>query len=475
MTEFAGRAEQLGVFYRLLAEVTRDPGPTPARTLFVRGPRRVGKSRLVEEFLARAVVPHLYFLSPPRPGTSAVRSFAEAAAASTLPGAERFAEAIAADGKPGVGLHADAPPTSWQDAGRLLAEALPTNGPAVVVFDDLPHLTSADPTFGPALQKLFDQELSSRRVLLIGIGSAEPGGGLFQQAGELVVPVLAPSEIAARLQLPPADAFEAFLITGGLPLVLDEWPAGASISEYLVEAVRSSTSALLINAERLLAAEFPAQTQAREVLAAIGSGERGFAGIRRAAGSPPPGSLSRALTTLRGKGLITADLPLSTAASAETRYQVSDPYLRFWLRWLGPYLPEIERGRADLTLNRIRAGWPDWCSRAIQPIIRQTLARLLTAPGQAPTVGAYWTRSNNPEIDVVIAAQAPIAATVVGVGAIKWLAGNPFDDDDYGRLLTHRGLLPGADRTTPVFAVSCAGSSVPGLRIYRPEELLAAW
>ncbi|HMR49488.1 MAG TPA: hypothetical protein PKE40_09505 [Arachnia sp.] len=34
------------------------------------------------------------------------------------------------------------------------------------------------------------------------------------------------------------------------------------------------------------------------------------------------------------------------------RYRVADPYLRFWLALLGPYLPEIERGRGDRVLAR---------------------------------------------------------------------------------------------------------------------------
>jgi hypothetical protein len=51
--------------------------------------------------------------------------------------------------------------------------------------------------------------------------------------------------------------------------ILDEWPSGASVTDYLTEAVADPTSALLVSAERALAAEFPLETQARRVLGAV--------------------------------------------------------------------------------------------------------------------------------------------------------------------------------------------------------------
>jgi hypothetical protein len=37
-------------------------------------------------------------------------------------------------------------------------------------------------------------------------------------------------------------------------------------------------------------------------------------------------------------------------------------------------MPEIERGRGDLTLERIRRGWSAWRERAVEPLIREALA-----------------------------------------------------------------------------------------------------
>lgn len=161
---------------------------------------------------------------------------------------------------------------------------------------------------------------------------------------------LSPNDVRDMLELAPTEAFDAYLVSGGLPLILDEWAQGESLHDYLARAVTDPTSALLASAERALAAEFPLQSQAGVVLRAIGSGERTFSSIARAAGGIPQASLARALRLLSAKRIVDVALPLSTRPSRETRYLVADPYLRFWLSFLGPYLHEIERGRGDLTL-----------------------------------------------------------------------------------------------------------------------------
>jgi uncharacterized protein len=216
----------------------------------------------------------------------------------------------------------------------------------VVILDEMPYLIANDSGFEGSLQTVFDRELSRRPVLLLCIGSDlammealnEYGRPFHQRATEMVIPPLSPGHVATMLDLPAAEAFDAYLLTGGLPLILDESPDRASATDYLTEAVADPTSALLVSAERMLAAEFPVDAQARLVLGAIGSDERSYSLIGRAAGGLPQASLSRALHLLTTKRWVNATVPLSTRASHETRYLVADPYLRFWLTFLGPYL-----------------------------------------------------------------------------------------------------------------------------------------
>lgn len=471
MPVFIGRQQQLRTLNELLTRVRDGTGTKPGRSLLMRGRRRVGKSRLVEEFLERAGVPHVYFTASTRTPQEELRLFAEEVAGSALPGADVFRE---------VTLN------SWDAALRLLANALP-DGPSVVVIDEMPYLTGSDPAFEGMLQKVFDRDPSRRRVLLIGVGSDLAmmealnayGRPFHQRAGEMVVPPLTPVEVRDMLGLGAAEAFDAYLVTGGLPLICEEWSAGLSLWDYLDDALSHPTSALLVSGERALAAEFPPKTLARTVLHAIGAGERTFTNISRAAGGTIHASLSRSLQTLTGKRVVAAERPLSTRPSHETRYRVADPYLRFWLGFLGPNLHEIERGRGDRVLRRITASWTSWRGRAIEPVIREGIDRLpddrLPDEQRTGVVGAYWTRTNDPEIDIVLADRAPVAKAITGVGSIKWLENRPFDNHDLSRLVVHRSQLPGASDSTPLLVVSRAGCDVDGVGVLGPDDLLAAW
>jgi uncharacterized protein len=439
--------------------------------VLIRGRRRVGKSRLVEEFAQRAALPHVFFTATGAPRDEELASFAADVAASDLPEAARFAEF--------------AVPQTWDAALTLLAGILPTDQPSMVVFDEMPYLVSEDPGFEGTLQKIFDRTLSRIPVLLVLIGSDLAmmealntyGRPFYQRGSEMVVPPLDPAEVASMLDAPAAEAFDAFIVTGGLPLILDEWPRGATLWEYLETAVTRPTSALIVSGERALAAEFPAEAQARTVLSAIGNGERTFSLIGRAAGGLNPGALSRSLEILTSKRLVEARLPLSTQPSKETRYYVADPYLRFWLSFIGPNVPKIECGRGDQVLAAIKEKWSSWRGRAIEPIVRQSLLRLPsgTLPEGTDVVGGYWTRSNDPEIDLVGADRAPIAKRITMVGSIKWLENKPFDGRDLARLLIHRSQLPGGDDNAPLLAVSRTGAAIGDITVLSPDDLLAAW
>lgn len=472
MSGFIGRRTELGLLGGILRAVqTGSRTGRPGRAVLIRGRRRVGKSRLVEEFLERAGLPHVFFTAVGGSREEDLAGFTAEVAASSLPGAERFAGFTA--------------PQNWDAALSLLATALPTDTPSVVVLDEMPYLVREDPSFEGALQKAFDRTLSKLPVLMLLIGSDIAmmeqlntyGRPFYQRGTEMVVPPLTPRDVAAMLDLAPADAFDAYLVSGGLPLILEEWPHGAGLWDYLEQAVTSPTSALLVSGERTLAAEFPTEAQARTVLSAIGHGERTFTLIGRAAGGLHPGSVTRSLELLTGRRMVAADLPLSAKPSRETRYRIDDPYLRFWLSFIGPGIPAVERGRGDLVLNTIRSSWASWRGRAVEPVIRDALWRLADdrLPVGTQVVGGYWTRTNAPEIDLVGADRSPVAKKVTFAGSIKWLENKPFDHRDLARLITHRSQLPGASDDTPLLAVTRSGCTAQGISVLTSEDLIDAW
>jgi AAA+ ATPase superfamily predicted ATPase len=469
VADFVGRVRELALlrdeFERVRSGVG---GERPGRCLMLRGRRRVGKSRLVETFVERVGVPSLFFTATGAASDAELLRLAEDAERSTLPERE---------------LLADARPADWAAAFRLLAAALPDDQPSVVVLDEVPYLMGRDDAFEGVLQRSWDRLFERKPVLLLLIGSdlsmmealTAYDRPFHQRGREMVIGPLNPREIGQMLGLPAADAFDAALVTGGLPLICAEWPHGASVEEYLGQALASPISALMVSAERSLAAEFPDHTQARTVLGAIGTGERNFTNIANAAGGIGSAPLNRALGTLLDKRIVAGELPVSLRPSRDRRYRVTDPYLRFWLRFLGPHLDEVERGRGDITGQRIAQGWTSWRGRAVEPVVRDALARLLPDRGlpAAPVVGGYWTRNNQIEIDIVGADREPIAKELLFVGSIKWL-GKPFDEHDRAALLRHWAAL--TDQPLPLVAISRGGTACKGIDAsYGPEDLILAW
>jgi AAA+ ATPase superfamily predicted ATPase len=466
---FIGRERDMARLQRHLDAVTEDGR---GRLLSIRGRRQAGKSRLVTEFADRTGLPQLFFtgarLAEPR---AELARFALEAARSSLPGASLF-DGVVLDG--------------WAGALRLLAAALP-DGPAVIVLDEFPWLCGSSPDLEGALQVAWDRIFESGPVLFILIGSdisvMESLGTyerpLFGRVKELVVNPFELGDTAQMIAVDdPVVAIDAQLVTGGYPRLCAEWRGAADTEAFLRRQLGDENSDLIDVGRNVLAAEFPPDLQATRVLSAIGSGERTFKGISARSGIGEQ-QLARSLETLTTvKRAVSADRPVSLKSGNDPRYRVADSYLRFWLRFIEPSLPDIARGRPDLALARVRESWLEFRGRAVEPIIRASVERLvLDDPNLAGTgvIGGYWTRSTTVEVDLVGVDRWPNARQVTLTGSVKWREQSPFNRRDLADLLEQRASVPGAADAALV-GVSRAGFAIDGLdRTYGPADLLAAW
>ncbi|MDT0347761.1 ATP-binding protein [Streptomyces litchfieldiae] len=475
--EFKGRAADLDVLARQLSLVSEGAGGTRGRAVIVTGRRRVGKSRLVQEFCDRSRVPYVVFQATRGRNAVAERAdFAATLAQSTLPGAELVAGLRTAD---------------WNQALRSLAVAVPDDAPSIAVIDEVPWLVEQDGEFEGALQTVWDRHLSAKPVLLLLVGSdmsvmealQSYGRPFFGRAAKMTVRPLHLADVQALTGLDAADAVDALLITGGFPEIVQSWRPGTRRTDFLREAVASPLSPLLAAGELSLLGEFPAASHARAVLEAVGSGERTFAAIAAhagGAGALPSGILSPLLNTLQARRILAADLPLSAKADTRNkRYRVADPYLRFWLAFLQRGIPLIERGRGDVALERIERSWATWRGRAVEPVIRESLLRLLPDERWPRTeaVGGWWNRQSNPEVDLIGADREPVAGAVHFIGSIKWLESQPFGRREYDAMARDMLAVPGTEAGTPLVAVSRSGveDGLPLAAHWGPEDLVRAW
>ena len=218
--------------------------------MIVRGRRRIGKSALVEEFIEQQRVPSVFYTAEIGFGGEPLREFSEAVRVSALPDASVFAEAV---------------PGNWAAALRQLGGVLPNDQPSIVVLDELPYLMDPDGAFESVLQRSWDRELSRKPVLLILVGSdlsmmealTSYGRPFHQRGTQLRVGPLNPADIAAMAGLPAAVAFDAALVTGGLPIICARWRHGEGTPSFLARELANPVSQLVVSAQLSLAAEFP--------------------------------------------------------------------------------------------------------------------------------------------------------------------------------------------------------------------------
>ena len=178
----------------------------------------------------------------------------------------------------------------------------------------------------------------------------------------------------------------------------------------------------------------PYNPQARDVLEALGAGERTFSTLRDASGVFSATSLTNALKL-------------------------------------------IDRGRGDLVIDRVEQAWGSYRGKAIEDLVRRSVERMLPDArfGSARHVGSYWTRSNDVEVDLV-GADSPDPRSVTFVGSIKWRERARFTAADTRTLIRQRAAVPGAEDALLVGVSRSGFSSDAGLDVaLTPADLIDAW
>lgn len=476
---FVGRQGLLAHLERQLSAVRET---ATGRIISLRGRRQVGKSTVVERFVESSGTPYVYVAGVFQASMS--KHLMDATSAihdSTHPLSD-------------AALLAQSPARTWQEwLGRLALSA--RSGPVIAVLDEFPWLVSADPTLEGELQAQWDRVLSKLPVLLVLIGSdvammerlTDHGRPLFGRVTPMVVPPLNPAEIA--LALPgrsSVEVLDALLITGGYPrLVLDlaHHPA-PSTSAYVTSSFLDLYSPLVTTARLTLDAEFAEPQAAYQVLSTIGASEvahLGFADVATAVGDEgtrnrAETSTTRALRTLTdAKGLVEREQPAwAPHTSRLRRYRVTDPYLRFWFRYVESHVDQIARGRGDIAQAHFMRDWESWRGRSIEPVIREGLLRLAAHHPDLDGVEAvrpWWVRNNSVEVD--FAAMTRDRTSIIG--AIKWRTSGPVTSKEIDVLRQHRSEVPRATDAL-VAAVSPKGSAPRNADLaFSADDVLSAW
>jgi AAA+ ATPase superfamily predicted ATPase len=399
------------------------------------GRRRLGKTSLIREKLPGVV--YLYV--------------DESATAVQLP-------RLAGDIKTQTGRQVAS--TSWPEFFRDLAGL-----DAPVAFDEFQRLLDSDPAAVAALQDAWDNHLRPRGARIILCGSSI---GMMQR---LVRGKHAPllGRFTAQMQLRPLpfeharllkpevrpDDFLAwYAVFGGTPFYLEQG-RGASLVEAIDHAFLSPTAPLLDEPENLLASELRRPATYSAILQAVGAGKRRLGDIASALNRRSTDLTPYIRVLVEDVGILRKDDPVMGPRQT-ARYAFGDPFFRFYYTIIHPALSSIHDGLAEPTRRRIRATMPVFVGPVWEEVVRDALRRRAGTRWRGldlsvDTIGAWWTRQGDHEIDVVAASDDQLI-----LGSCKWTS-QPMGMDDLAQIERAAEAFPGGPRTRSYLLASRAG------------------
>jgi uncharacterized protein len=422
---FTGRTFELSYLDRQYAE--------PLGTLcVVYGRRRVGKTRLITHWLADRKTPGFYWLATDSAAGALLHSLSRALydhIHGRLPAHRGFTY------------------YDWDELFREMARLVANSGQKhVVILDEFTYAIDAYPDLPFKLQAAWDHHLKDKPIMLILSGShvgmmeeglLAPRSSLYGRATGLLK--LAPLPFKdVRSLFPNYDitaCIALYSVLGGVPYYLERIDPALSVVDNITEKVLG-WSALVHDEPRVLFHDY--FRQPGNYLSIIGQVARSVHSPKEMAANLDlePATVSNYLHTLVKLGLIRREVPVTERQperSRKSRYQVADPYLRFYYRFLEPQLANIARGAYRAVWQTIEQDWRAFVgTHTFEELCREWVyaaAETGRLPFLPQRVGSHWSATE--QIDVV-AINWDEAAVLYG--ECKWKRTSLFNEGEVRKL-----------------------------------------
>ena len=194
-----------------------------------------------------------------------------------------------------------------------------------------------------------------------------------------------------------ADRVALYAMWGGVPAYWERLDPAASVLENLSEQLQPANSLILDEPLLLLQDFINDPYNYVGIMRAIAGGAQSSGEICKRTGLSK-GHTSKYLSILRDTGFVAREVPVSVvqATSRLGRYYVTDPYLRFFYRFLSAYQSKIALGEQQQVLSSINESLPEFIQRYTWREICQEWLLRASAKDVIPEierVGSEWKRT----------------------------------------------------------------------------------
>lgn len=347
----------------------------------IKGRRRIGKSRLAEEFGKNKTLLSFSGLAPVKGITAQDQRDAFARQLTTL-------------------FHL--PPftfTDWSDAFAYLARCL-TEKPTVILFDEISWMGSKDPTFVSKLKVWWDLVLQNHpSIMLILCGSISTWIdkniinstaffgriSLYLELMELSIPQCRELLNLQGFKGSDLDFFKILCVTGGVPWYLEQIQTHQSADENIKRLCFEKNGLLVHEFDRIFNDLFSSRGEVyKKIIKILSQGMKDRVTLQKSMSYSQSGTLSHHLKALEICGFVSKHpaWSLKTGKPGKlTLYRLSDNYLRFYIHYIEPNLTKIEQGSlSEVPLSSL-PGWEPMLGFQLENLLLKNRSLLYKALG----------------------------------------------------------------------------------------------
>lgn len=358
---------------RELAKLRQIVSTRVASLVVLKGRRRIGKTRLAEEF-GKEFRTFIFTGLPPSEGVSAQMQ------------RDHFASQLSRQ------LSVPLPRSDdWNDLFWSLAYYT-KEGKVLIVLDEISWLGMNDPTFLGKLKTAWDLDLKKNSelvLMLTGSVSSWIEKNILSSTGFVgritldmtleELPLHTCDEFwgPERHRVSSFEKFKLLAVTGGVPRYLEEIVPSLSSEENIRRLCFQSGGLLVKEFRRIFSDLFHKRGSLySHIVSRLADGACDQEAIRKAIGLERGGRISEYLYDLQTAGFVSQDHTwnIKTGKVAKDRkYRLKDNYLRFYLKYIAPNLSRIEQDRYQIN----PAQWPAIFGLQFENLVLSNRSRVL--------------------------------------------------------------------------------------------------
>lgn len=366
----------------------------------VYGRRRVGKTRLIKEFMRNK--PSVYYLARNSTYSDNLREFSRAVL-------EAFPSAFLSETSF----------SSFSDVFGYLTE----KGKVVVVIDEFPYLIQSDKRVLSEFQYIVDEIVRTSNLHLILVGSSV---GMMEEHvlsqksplygrrdGQIKLSPLGFFDSWKLLGVDVEEAVQIYGVTGGIPAYLELFERFEDVKRLAFD----KRGFLYAEGDFLLSSELREPRVYRLILKAVAEGKRRFNEISTYTGIPRS-NLFKYVEVLERLGFLKREIPITAKPKTKnTLYRIDDNYLAFYFRFVERYRNEIELEDLSFWDDFLR-DYNHYLGGVFEDVAKEFILRLNRAgklPFRLAKISRWWRKGE--EVDLVALDERSRKALFVEV---KW-------------------------------------------------------